>query len=370
MAQRPSAGARGIRRASAPRRGRAPGRRPAPAPPSADRRRTRPARGGQALEPLRHGAPVPPEGSRRRLHVEPVLAQADENRRVAGGIDLRLARRGEPQVLWYQDRSIGERDRLAETVLELADVAGPVVPLERAQRRLRERRTPARLGAGVLQEANRQWSHVLAALAERRQAEHQALQAEVEVLAEPTLRDAALEGPIAGGDDPHVHRGGTCRPDPVEGLFLKNAEELRLVVGPQLTDLVQEDRSAVGLLEIPPPLRDGTGEATPDVAEQLALEQLGRDGGHVDRDERRTGAGAQAVGRPREQLLACSGLARYQNRQRRARRLLQIPEARQNLRTPGDDSDLRAPLPQPLLLGVVELCASGVGGAQLALQVA
>src|SRR5207245_2239198 len=84
---------------------------------------------------------------KRRRHVEPVLAQADENRRVAGGIDLRLARRGEPQVLWYQDRSIGERDRLAETVLELADVAGPVVPLERAQRRLRERRTSARLGA-------------------------------------------------------------------------------------------------------------------------------------------------------------------------------------------------------------------------------
>src|SRR5207247_9458808 len=144
---------------------------------------------------LRHGAPVPPEGSRRRLHVEPVRAQADENRRVAGGIDLRLARRGEPQVLWYQDRSIGERDRLAQTLLQLADVAGPVVPLERAQRRLRERRTPARLGAGVLQEASRQWSHVLAPpLAQRLQAEHQALPAEVEVLAQPAPRDAALDG--------------------------------------------------------------------------------------------------------------------------------------------------------------------------------
>src|SRR5439155_8811588 len=165
------------------------------------------------------------------------------------------------------------------------------------------------------------------------------------------------------------HRGGTGRPDPVEGLFLKDAEELRLMDGPQLADLVQEDLSAVGLLEIPLPLRDGAGEATPDVAEQLALEQLGRDGGHVNRDERPTGAGARAVGRPREQLLARSGLARYQNRQRRARRLLQIPEARQNFRITGDDSDLRAPLPQPLLLGIVELRPSGVGGAPLALQV-
>src|SRR5207244_4034184 len=203
----------------------------------------------------------------------------------------------------------------------------------------------ARLGAGVLQEASRQWSHVLAPLAQRRQAEHQALKAEVEVLAEPTLRDAALEGPIAGGDDPHVHRGGTCRPDPVEGLFLKNAEELRLVVGPQLTDLVQEDRSAVGLLEIPPPLRDGAGEATPDVAEQLALEQLGRDGGHVDRDERRTGAGAQAVGRPREQLLACSGFARYQNRPRRARPRGLLPAPRPS--TPGAPAPRGSPSSHP-----------------------
>src|SRR5439155_19459219 len=115
------------------------------------------------------------------------------------------------------------------------------------------------------------------------------------------------------------------------------------------------------------PLRDGAGEATPDVAEQLALEQLGRDGGHVNRDERPTGAGARAVGRPREQLLARSGLARYQNRQRRARRLLQIPDARQNFRITRDDSDLRALQAQPLSPGVAERHPSDVAVALPAL---
>src|SRR5207245_1122074 len=96
----------------------------------------------------------------------------------------------------------------------------------------------------------------------------------------------------------------TWRPDPVKGLVLKHAEELALVLGPQLADLVKEDRPAIGLLEVPSVLRDGAREASLHVPEQLALEQLGRNRGHVHRDERPAGARAQAVGRPREQLFA------------------------------------------------------------------
>src|SRR3989442_1474851 len=204
----------------------------------------------------------------------------------------------------------------------------------------------------------------------RRQAEHETLQAEVEVLPEPALRDSALEVPVAGGDDPNVHRGGTCRPDPVKGLVLKHAEKLALVLGPQLADFVKEDRPAIGLLEVPSVLRDGAREASLHVAEQLALEQLGRNRGHVHRDERPAGARAQAVGRPREQLLARPRLAEDEDRQGRTRRLLQIPEPRQHPRIAGHDGDLRTLSPQAVLLRVVELHLSRVGGSQLALQVA
>ena len=139
--------------------------------------------------------------------------------------------------------------------------------------------------------------------------------------------------------------------------------------GPQLADLVEEDRPAIGLLEVPLTFSDGAGEAALRVTEQLALEQLRRDRGHVDGDERPAGARAQAVDRAREQLLARPGLAGDEDRQGRARRLLEIPEQRQHHRIAGDDPDLRALAPEPLLLGVVERHRAAVGRPQLALEV-
>jgi len=142
------------------------------------------------------------------------------------------------------------------------------------------------------------------------------------------------------------------------------------VLGPQLADLVQEDRPAISLFEISSMLRDGAREASLHVAEQLALEQLGRNRGHVHRDERPAGAWAQAVGRPREQLFARPRLAEDEDRQGRTRGLLQIPEQRQDSGIAGGDPDLRALSPQSLLVRIDELHLSRVGGSQLALQVA
>src|SRR2546428_10242038 len=103
----------------------------------------------------------------------------------------------------------------------------------------------------------------------------------------------------------------------MEGLLLQHAQELALLIGAQLADLVQEDRAAIGLLEVALTVGDGAGEAALHVAEQLALEQLGRDGGHVDGHERSGGARAQAMDGAREQLLAGARLAGEQDGQRR-----------------------------------------------------
>src|SRR2546425_859364 len=263
----------------------------------------------EALEPLSHRAPVPPQGPRGRLHVELVSPQAGEHRRVVSGVDPGIGRRRQPQVVGPEECAFGQHHGLPEAMLQLPDVAGPVVPLEGEQGGLGQADAPAGFGRSFLQEARGQRRDILPPLAERRQGEDQALQAEVEVLAEPALRDAALEVPVARGDHPHVHRGGTRGPDPVERLFLKDAEQLALVFGPQLADLVQEDRAPIGLLEVSFALPDGTREAALHVAEELALEQLGRDGGHVDREEWSAGARAQPVSRPREELLARPRLA-------------------------------------------------------------
>jgi hypothetical protein len=104
------------------------------------------------------------------------------------------------------------------------------------------------------------------------------------------------------------------------------------------------------------------------VAEHLALEEVGRDGRHVHRHERAAGARAQAVGGAREQLLAGAGLAGEQDRQRRARGLLQIAEQGQHGRIARHDAELRALPPQPLELGVRQRGRAAVARAQLALQ--
>src|SRR4029434_7435424 len=110
--------------------------------------------------------------------------------------------------------------------------------------------------------------------------------------------------------------------DPVKALVLQHAQELALVLGPQLAHLVKEDRAPARLLEMPLPIGDRPREAAPDVAEHLALEQLRRDRRHIDRDERRIGARAQPMDRAREELLAGSGLAGDEDRQGGPRRLL------------------------------------------------
>src|SRR5262245_40551595 len=189
----------------------------------------------------------------------------------------------------------------------------------------------------------------------------QALEPEVEIFAEPPFRDAPLEVPVAGGDHAHVDSGGARGANAVEALVLKDPEQLALVLRTQLPHLVEEHRAPVGLLEVPPSVPGGPREAAADVAEQLALEQLRRDRGHVDRDEGGIGARTEAVGRPREQLLAGSWLASDEDRQRRARSLLEIAEGGQESGIASGDADLLALSTQSLLLGVVESLREGRG---------
>src|SRR6266852_5584732 len=213
---------------------------------------------------------------------------------------------------------------------------------------------PSELAGGLVGEPGGQQGNVLPSLAERGQPQDEPFQSKIEVLAEPAVRDAPLEIPVARGDHAHVHGRRACRPDPVKALVLEDAKQLALVIGTQLADLVEENRPPVRLLEEPLPIADGPAEAAPEVTEHLALEQLCGDRGHVDSDEGAIGARTQAVGGPREKLLARPGLSGDEDRQGRARRLLEILENGQEGSIPGDDAHPLALMPQPLLLRVAE----------------
>ena len=76
-----------------------------------------------------------------------------------------------------------------------------------------------------------------------------------------------------------------------------------------LADLVEKDRAAVGQLEPADAASDGAGERPLFVAEQLALDEPGRQRGAVDLDQRLVAGAAGRMNGPGDQFLARAGLA-------------------------------------------------------------
>ena len=110
-------------------------------------------------------------------------------------------------------------------------------------------------------------------------------------------------------DQPHIGADRLVAPDALERLLLEHAQHLGLGGRRHVADLVQEQRAPRALLELADAAAVGPGEGALLVAEQLALQQVLRDGGAVEGQERRLGARAVLVDRPGHQLLAGAALS-------------------------------------------------------------
>ena len=96
--------------------------------------------------------------------------------------------------------------------------------------------------------------------------------------------------------------------------LLQDAQQLRLHADAHGSDLVEEDRSAVGQQKLAP-FRAGRARERPfRVAEQLRFDQRLRDGRAVDGDKRHVAPRAGAMDGARHQLFAGPGLAGNQHR--------------------------------------------------------
>ena len=99
-------------------------------------------------------------------------------------------------------------------------------------------------------------------------------------------RRPAVQVLVGGGDHADVGADRLVAADPLELLLLQQPQHLGLRRRRHVADLVEEERAAVGLLELADAAAVGPGERALLVAEQLALEQRLGDGGAVDRQER------------------------------------------------------------------------------------
>ena len=97
--------------------------------------------------------------------------------------------------------------------------------------------------------------------------------------------------------------------DRLEFQFLQHAQQLHLHGRAGGADFVQENRAAVGQLELADLVAGGAGERTGHVAEQFAFQQCFRQrpAGHFDK--RLVAPGAVAMNRPGDQRLAGAAFA-------------------------------------------------------------
>ena len=185
------------------------------------------------------------------------------------------------------------------------------------------------------------------------------MQAVVEVLAEPALLDHLPQIAVGRGDDAHVHLDRLHAAEPHELALLHDAQQLRLGLGRDVPDLVEEDAALVGQIEEALLRIDRAGEGALDVPEERGLEQVRREVARVDRHERAVGARGVRVDRARDELLAGSALAGDQNRRPAGRSLDDQVEHLLHPRAAADDAG------EALVLRLQTLAQGGVLRHQL-----
>src|SRR5579863_2786986 len=148
---------------------------------------------------------------------------------------------------------------------------------------------------------------IFAAFAQGRQPYGKNVDAVEQVVTELALADAAREIPVGGCDHTYVDLQGARAAQPLELLILQDTEQFGLHFQRNLADFVEEQGAAVGQFHAAHFARDGAGEGPLLVAEELAFQQSGRDGGTVELDEIAIVAAAEAVNGAGDQFFARAG---------------------------------------------------------------
>ena len=130
-----------------------------------------------------------------------------------------------------------------------------------------------------LEEVSRQARDVLGPLSQGWHQKRQDVDPVVEVLTEAPLRDLLFDVLVGRGDDPNVHSDQLVAPDPLQLPLLQDPQKLRLHLGSGVPDLVHEQRAGVRLLELALAGLHRRRERPLLVTEELALDQLGGNGG-------------------------------------------------------------------------------------------
>src|SRR6266513_1317149 len=189
-------------------------------------------------------------------------------------------------------------------IFQLPDVPGPGMGAQLAvhfgcQRRHRQTVLPGESLEHRLSDA----AEIVAPLPQGRQPEHDAAQAEVEILPESRLAHALSEMLVGRRQNAYVDRPRFRPSDPADLLVLQYTQQLGLQAERQVADLVEEQRAAVRHLEQPGLGGMGVRKGAALVTEQLGLDEVLGECRTVHGDERGAATRAAFVDRPCEEFL-------------------------------------------------------------------
>src|SRR5580692_829321 len=216
---------------------------------------------------------------------------------------------------WRAQRRLRRENHGAfDKVLQFADVSGPWVSRQRIHR---IRRDSVNSFVHALRveccEMPYQSRNILCALSQRRNLDRKYFQTIIKVLAKGPLFHHRGQVPMGGGDQPHVNLMRAVASEPLEFLFLQDAQQFRLKFQWYVANLVKKQRAFVGQLEPSRFLSDGACKCSFFVAKQLTLEESKRDCGAIQFHESLLAATAEFMYCTRNEFFAGPGLSQDQH---------------------------------------------------------
>ena len=222
--------------------------------------------------------------------------------------------RRQPEILEPEGMALGDQHRAARSRRNLADVAGPWIGGERAEQIRGECRPPVRQAA-IPREVLDQRGDVLGPLPQRRYLDAEHVEPVVQIEPKRLLLDHRLQRRIGRRDDADRRPLLDLAADPVIGALLGEPQQVALLLGRQLADLVEEQGPAGRLFDIAMVAALGAGKGAALMAEQLRPDKPGGERGAIDGDERSAADRRQLMDDARQQILADAGLAGDQDGQ-------------------------------------------------------
>ena len=181
-------------------------------------------------------------------------------------------------------------------VFQLADVPGPVIPLQKGQEPGAEGEIFLILPAEPGQKLVGQGEHILPPLAQGRDVDADDVEPVEEVGAEKAPLDRLFQIAVGGHQKAEIQLDPLVAGEAFDGLLLNELEQLGLDVGGQLANLVQKEGAVVGQLDFSDfAAAGGPGEGPLLIAEQLRLNEIFVEHGAVDLDKRPVGPAAHGV---------------------------------------------------------------------------